>query len=43
LVARVHPTEGWMRHFFIAALCLLLSGFVRLAENFVAQGTAGVR
>ncbi|MHB8412703.1 MAG: hypothetical protein ACYDDI_12275 [Candidatus Acidiferrales bacterium] len=43
IITRVHPTEGWMRHFVAAALCLLLSGFVRLAEYFVVQGTAGVR
>jgi hypothetical protein len=40
---RVHPTEGWMRHFVAAGLCLLLSGLVRMAEFFVLQGTAGVR
>jgi hypothetical protein len=43
IVTRVHPTEGWMRHFVAAGLCLLLSGLVRLAEFFVLQGTAGVR
>ena len=43
IITRVHPTEGWMRHFVAAGLCLLLSGFVRLAEYFVVQGTAGVR
>jgi hypothetical protein len=42
IVARVHPTEGWMRHFMAAALCLLLSGLLRLAESFVSRGTGGV-
>ena len=42
IVTRVHPTEGWMRHFVAAGLCLLLSGLVRLAEFFVLQGTGGV-
>ncbi|MGB6875408.1 MAG: hypothetical protein WBD87_05185 [Candidatus Acidiferrales bacterium] len=42
IITRIHPTEGWMRHFVAAGLCLLLSGLVRLAEFFVAQGTAGV-
>jgi hypothetical protein len=32
----------WLRHFVTAALCLMVSGLVRLAEFFVAQGTAGV-
>jgi hypothetical protein len=43
IITRVHPTEGWMRHFAAAGLCLLLSGLVRMAEFFVLQGTAGVR
>jgi hypothetical protein len=38
----VHPTSGWLRHFVTAALCLVLSGLLRLAEFFVAQGTVGV-
>ena len=42
VVARFHPGEGWLRHFVAAGLCLLLSGLVRLAEFFVAQGTAGI-
>jgi len=42
VVTRIHPTEGWMRHFVAAALCLLLSGLLRLAEFFVIQGTGGV-
>jgi hypothetical protein len=43
IVTRLHPTEGWLRHFVVAGLCLLLSGLVRLAEFFVANGTAGIR
>jgi hypothetical protein len=42
VVTRVHHSEEWMRHFVAAGLCLLLSGFVRLAEFFVLQGTGGV-
>jgi hypothetical protein len=42
IVTRIHPTEGWMRHFVAAGLCLLLSGLVRLAEFFVTRGTAGI-
>ena len=42
IVARFHPTEGWLRHFVAAGLCLLLSGLVRLAEFFVTRGTGGV-
>ena len=43
IVTRVHPTEGWLRHFVVAGLCLLLSGLVRLAEFFVTHGTAGIQ
>jgi hypothetical protein len=42
IIARVHPTEGWMKHFVAAGFCLLLSGLVRLAEFFVMHGTGGV-
>ena len=38
----VHPTSGWLRHFLAAGLCLMVSGLLRLAEFFVARGTAGV-
>jgi hypothetical protein len=31
-----------MRHFLAAGLCLMVSGLLRLAEFFVAHGTAGV-
>ena len=40
---RIHHTSNWQRHFLSAALCLLISGFLRLAEFFVTQGTGGVR
>ena len=39
----IHPTSSWMRHFLAAGLCLMVSGFLRLAEFFVIHGTAGVR
>jgi len=42
IVTKIHPTEGWMKHFVAAGLCLLLSGLVRLAEFFVVNGTGGV-
>jgi len=38
----IHPTGGWLRHFLAAGLCLMVSGLIRLAEFFVAQGTGGV-
>lgn len=41
--SQINPTAGWLRHFTTAALCLLASGLLRLAEFFVANGTAGVR
>jgi len=37
-----HPTSDWLRHFVSAALCLMVSGLLRLAEFFVAQGTGGI-
>jgi len=40
---RIHHTSSWQRHFLSAALCLLISGFLRLAEFFVTRGTGGVR
>src|SRR5258708_35576541 len=42
IVPRIHPTEGWMRHFVAARLCLVQSGLVRIAEFFASQGTAVV-
>jgi len=38
----VHPTSGCLRHFVTATLCLMVSGVLRLAEFFVAQGTGGI-
>ena len=38
----VHPTSSWLHHLVTAALCLTVSGLLRLAEFFVARGTAGV-
>jgi hypothetical protein len=43
IITRIHPSEGWMRHFLAAALCLLLSGLLRLGEFFVVNGTGGIR
>jgi hypothetical protein len=40
---RIHHTSNWQRHFLSAGLCLLISGFLRLAEYFVTQGTGGVK
>jgi hypothetical protein len=42
IITRIHAAEGWMRHFLAAALCLLLSGLLRLAEFFVTRGVGGV-
>ena len=39
---RLHFAGSWMRHFLAAGLCLLVSGFVRLAEFFVQRGVGGV-
>ena len=39
---RFHYSSAWMRHFAAAAMCLLLSGFLRLAEYFVSRGTGGI-
>ena len=38
----LHPAGGGLRQFATAGLCLLVSGLLRLAESFVAQGAAGV-
>jgi hypothetical protein len=43
MFSSIHPTSSWMRHFLAAGLCLMVSGFLRLAEFFVIHGTAGVR
>jgi len=42
MFSHIHPTSSWMRHFCAAGLCLMISGLLRLAEFFVAQGTGGV-
>ena len=39
---RFHPTSSWVRHFTTAALCLMVSGLVRLGEFFVTRGVGGV-
>lgn len=39
---RFHHSAGWMRHFAAAAMCLLVSGALRLGEFFVIRGTAGI-
>jgi hypothetical protein len=42
MLSHLHPSSSGLRHFAAAGLCLLVSGLLRLAEFFVAQGTAGV-
>lgn len=39
---RLYSGFPWMRHFAAAALALMLSGLMRMAEFFVAQGLGGV-
>ena len=39
---RIYAGSAWMRHFSAAALCLALSGLLRLAEWFIAQGLGGI-
>ena len=39
---RIYAGGAWMRHFSAAALCLALSGLLRLAEWFIAQGLGGI-
>src|ERR1700730_19167801 len=41
IVSRIHPNEGWMKHFVAAGLCLLLSGLVRLFGFFFFGGEGG--
>ncbi len=41
-VANRFQPISWMRHFAAAGLCLLVSGLLRLAEFFVAQGAGGI-
>lgn len=39
---RLYAGFPWMRHFAAAALALMLSGLLRMAEFFVARGLGGV-
>jgi hypothetical protein len=39
---RIYAGGAWMRHFSAAALCLALSGLLRLAEWFIARGLGGI-
>ena len=39
---RIYQGMPWMRHFAAAAMALMLSGLLRLAEFFVAKGTGGI-
>ena len=36
------PTSKWMKQLISAGLCLMVSGLLRLAEFFIARGTAGI-
>lgn len=39
---RIYPGAPWARHVLAAMACFGLSGLLRLAEYFVAQGMGGV-
>ena len=39
---RIYQGMPWARHFAAAAMALMLSGLLRLAEFFVARGTGGI-
>jgi hypothetical protein len=39
---RVYTGGVWMRHFAAAAMCLTLSGLLRLAEWFISKGLGGI-
>jgi len=39
---RIYPGAPWARHVIAAMACFGLSGLLRMAEYFVAQGTGGV-
>ena len=39
---RIYPGAPWARHALAAMACFGLSGLLRLAEYFVAQGVGGV-
>ena len=42
ILERVHIGHSYLRNFAAAGLCFMISGLLRLAEWFVAQGTGGV-
>jgi len=39
---RIYPGAPWARHILSAMICFGLSGVLRLAEFFIAQGTGGL-
>ena len=39
---RIYQGAEWARHFAAAAMALMLSGLLRLAEFFVAKGAGGI-
>jgi hypothetical protein len=39
---RIYPGAPWLRHVVAAMVCFGLSGALRLAEFFIAQGAGGV-
>ncbi len=43
LLERMTIGEAWVRNLASAMMCFMLSGILRLAEAWIANGTAGVR
>jgi hypothetical protein len=43
VLERLTVGEPWVRNVLTAMMCFGLSGLLRLAESFIAHGTAGVR
>jgi hypothetical protein len=43
LLERITIGEAWARNVASAMMCFMLSGILRLAEAWIANGTAGVR
>jgi hypothetical protein len=43
LLERMTIGEAWVRNLVSAIMCFMLSGMLRLAEAWIANGTAGVR
>jgi hypothetical protein len=43
LLERMTIGEAWVRNFLSAIICFSLSGILRLAEFWIANGTAGVK